>query len=187
MKKIFSSKLILHLCSFVLLAVIFGTFVHTAQAVGSCNNNMTVCDQVQTNDLGFKIPSLADILTFVIRTFFFIAGLVAFVFMLLGAFAWITSGGDKDAIGAAREKIQAAIIGLILIVVVLAIMWTLENVVFKKRLCIGLTCPVTIPGLIETSTGTYECCCVDRLGATIGSIDVYNNETCKGTYPANDF
>lgn len=177
----------MHLVCFVFLALVFGTFVHTVNAQGACTNNMTVCDQVQTDDIGFKIPSLADILTFVIRVFFFIAGLVAFVYMLLGAFAWITSGGDKDAITAAREKIQAAIIGLILIVVVLAIMWVIENVIFKRRLCIGLTCPVTIPGLIETTTGSYECCCVDRGGNQIGSIDVYSSQTCKGVYPNNDF
>ncbi len=76
---------------------------------------------VSEEKLGFKIPSLSEILTFVIRIFFFLGGLAAFVFMLLGAFAWITSCGDKEAITAAREKIQAAIIGIIMMVVVLGI------------------------------------------------------------------
>lgn len=104
---------------------------------------------VDQDALGFRIPSLSDILTFAIRGFFAIAGLAALFFLLLGAFAWVTSGGDKDAISAARDKIQAAIVGLIMMVVVLAIIWTLEQVVFKRRICIGLSCPVTIPSLIE--------------------------------------
>lgn len=106
---------------------------------------------VDQKALGFKIPSLSDILTFVIRTFFVIAGLIALVYMLLGALAWITSGGDKDSIGAARDKIQAAVIGMIMIVVVLSIIWTLETVIFKRRICIGISCPLTLPGLIETT------------------------------------
>jgi hypothetical protein len=72
--------------------------------------------------------------------------------MLLGAFGWVTSGGDKDAIAAAREKIQAAVVGMILVVAVLAVIWTLEQVIFKRRICLGLSCSVTLPGLIE-STG----------------------------------
>ena len=99
--------------------------------------------------LGFKIPSLSDILTFAIRAFFVIAGLAALFFLLLGAFAWVTSGGDQDSIGAARDKIQAAVVGLLMMVFVLAIVWTLEQVIFNRRICLGLSCPVTIPALLQ--------------------------------------
>ncbi|QQS44290.1 hypothetical protein IPM65_01685 [Candidatus Roizmanbacteria bacterium] len=104
---------------------------------------------VDTSELGFAIPTLSDLLTFAIRIFFVIAGLAALFYMLIGAFAWVTSGGDKDAVTAAREKIQSAIIGLIMMVVVLAIVWTLEQVVFKRRICLGVSCPLTLPSLIE--------------------------------------
>lgn len=105
--------------------------------------------KVDESALGFKIPTLSDILTFVVRGFFVIAGLAALFYMLLGALAWVTSGGDKDSIQAARDKIQAAIVGVIMIVVVLAIVWTLEQVVFKRTLCLGISCPVIFPSLIE--------------------------------------
>src|SRR3990167_10030233 len=82
----------------------------------------------QSIDLGFTPPSLAQILTFMIKFFFIIAGLAALLYLLLGALSWITSGGDKEAITAAQQKIQAAVIGMILIVAVLAIIWTLEQV-----------------------------------------------------------
>lgn len=104
---------------------------------------------VNQGAIGFKVPNLSDILTFVIRAFFVITGLVALFYLLLGAFAWVTSGGDKDAIGAARDKIQAAIIGVIMIVAVLAIVVTLEQVVFRKRLCFGISCPASIPSLVQ--------------------------------------
>lgn len=104
---------------------------------------------VDTSELGFQIPTLSDLLTFAIRIFFVIAGLAALFYMLIGAFAWVTSGGDKDAVTAAREKIQSAVVGLIMMVVVLAIVWTLEQVVFKRRICLGVSCPLTLPSLLE--------------------------------------
>ena len=104
---------------------------------------------VDTSKLGFQIPTLSDLLTFAIRIFFVIAGLAALFYMLIGAFAWVTSGGDKDAVTAAREKIQSAVVGLIMMVVVLAIVWTLEQVVFKRRICLGVSCPLTLPSLLE--------------------------------------
>ncbi|MDA1316631.1 MAG: hypothetical protein O3B87_01250 [bacterium] len=123
--------------------------------------SLPTCISVDVGNLGFQIPTLGDILTFAIRAFFAIAGLAALFYMLLGAFAWVTSGGDKDAITAAREKIQAAVVGMILLVAVLAVIWTLEQVIFKRRICLGLSCSVTLPGLIE-STG--ESVLVDTFG-----------------------
>jgi amino acid transporter len=111
--------------------------------------SISVTVKVDQNSLGFRIPNLSDILTFVIRLFFVIAGLVALVYLLLGAFAWITSGGDEENTGKARNKITAAIVGVVLVVAVLAIIVTLEQVVFRERICFGISCAATIPNLVE--------------------------------------
>src|SRR3989339_212136 len=79
-------------------------------------------------DLGFTIPSFDAVLTFIIRFFFIIAGLVALIYFILGALAWITSGGNKESVDKAREKIQAALIGIILLFFVLALVGVLENI-----------------------------------------------------------
>ena len=50
---------------------------------------------------GLPIVGLGQLLTFVIRMVFLIAGLAALIYGLLGGIAWITSSGEK-------EKIQAA-------------------------------------------------------------------------------
>lgn len=105
--------------------------------------------QVDENTLQFAIPSLGEILTFIIRFFFVMAGLAALLYLLLGAFTWITSGGNKENVEKARDKIQAAIVGIILVVIVVAILATLETVVFSSKLCFGLTCPVSIPTLLK--------------------------------------
>ncbi|MBI2051606.1 hypothetical protein HYT33_02475 [Candidatus Roizmanbacteria bacterium] len=103
---------------------------------------------MQLINLGFAVPTLSQLLTFLVRFFFVLAGLGALLFLLWGAFSWVTSGGAKENVEKARDKIQAAIIGLILIVAVLAIMVTLEQVVFQQKICVGLTCEITVPNLI---------------------------------------
>jgi Na+/proline symporter len=40
------------------------------------------------------------------------AGVIAFLFLLIGGIQWITAGGDKDAIDKARKKIMGAVVGL---------------------------------------------------------------------------
>lgn len=105
--------------------------------------------QVSQQALGFAIPSFGDILTFLIRGFFALAGVAALFYLLLGAFSWVTSGGSKENVEKAREKIIAALTGVILVVVVVAVVATLEQVVFQGRLCFGLTCPFTVPALLK--------------------------------------
>ncbi len=92
----------------------------------------------------FTIPSIADIIGFLIKLFFFIAGLAALIYLLLGAFSWVTSSGDKESVKKAQDKIQAAVVGLIVIVLVLAIMVTIEQFVFGGKFCLGLSCPIQL-------------------------------------------
>ncbi len=148
----FKKKILIYLASFVLLFSIFGlsvsgTFAQTETPTPDADL------MVSESELGFKIPSLGEILTFTIRAFFVIAGLAALFYMLLGAFAWVTSGGDADAVSAAQGKIQAAVVGMLIIVGVLAIIWTLEQVIFDGRICLGISCQLTIPKLLEAPTG----------------------------------
>lgn len=100
-------------------------------------------------ELGFKVPEINEVLTFIIRFFFIVAGLIALIYLLLGALAWITSGGNKESVDKAREKIQAALVGLILIFVVLALVAVIENIFFPGNSGLGITKPIVFPGLID--------------------------------------
>lgn len=84
-------------------------------------------------DLGVVIRNFLSII-------FFVAGLLAFVYLLLGGLQWITSGGDKMAATAARDKITSALVGLIIIVAAFAITLILEKV-FGIRIISGVTFP----------------------------------------------
>lgn len=69
-----------------------------------------------------------DIITFAIRGLIIVGGVLALLYLLLGGMAWITSGGNKESVDKARDKIQAAVIGLIVIVAVIAIITLMEKV-----------------------------------------------------------
>lgn len=187
MKKILNKKLFIQLFMFVFMFGVMLTAVTAVHAVCDPANrlNYPACSSIDTGDLGFKIPSLGDLLTFAIRAFFVIAGLAALFYLLLGALAWVTSGGDKDAVTAAREKIQAAVLGMILIVAVLAIIWTLEQVIFNRRICLGLSCSLTLPGLIESQIGKNCCVCITDDGSFGPVINTYILR-CLKEYPWSD-
>ena len=106
---------------------------------------------VNSSDIGFRIPNMSEFLSFMIKFFFVLAGLLALFYMLWGALSWVTSGGSEDAVAAARKKIIAAVVGVILIVATLSIIAGLEQIVFKQRVCFGLTCPLTLPDLLEAA------------------------------------
>lgn len=104
-------------------------------------------ETVQMN-LPFIIPSLTFVLTFVVRFFFVLAGLAALLFLVLGALEWVTSSGDKERVSKAQNKIQAAIVGVVVLVALLALLVTLEQVVFKQQICFGISCNLKIPYLL---------------------------------------
>lgn len=58
----------------------------------------------------------------------FVGGSIFFVFMMLwGAVTWIISGGDKAAIEAARGRITAALVGIVLLLSTFALIKIIET------------------------------------------------------------
>ncbi len=58
---------------------------------------------------------ISDIISAVITLFFVVAILLALGFLIFGGIKWITSGGDKGKVEAARGTIVAALVGLVLV------------------------------------------------------------------------
>lgn len=57
----------------------------------------------------------------VLQLAFGIAIILVLIYLVWGAFDWITSGGDKDAVGKARSKIVNALIGIAVLAVAFAL------------------------------------------------------------------
>lgn len=67
-------------------------------------------------------PAIGAIIGAIIGVMLIFSFVIAFIYLLLGGFDWVTSGGDKAKLQSARDKITNAIIGLIIVASVWAIM-----------------------------------------------------------------
>ena len=56
-----------------------------------------------------------------IRIFIIMAGIFLLIYLLWGAFDWITSGGEKERISKAQSKMTNAVIGMFLVIVSLTL------------------------------------------------------------------
>lgn len=76
-------------------------------------------NRVETCPVGNFAPlcglQLNNAIPAIVAFLFIISTLVALFYLIWGGFKWLTSGGDKTAVGAARDHIIAAIIGLVII------------------------------------------------------------------------
>lgn len=62
-----------------------------------------------------QISDLQTIFSKVVSSAIAFAGIVLFVFLVMGGFKYITSGGDPKATDAAQKTITYAIMGLVLV------------------------------------------------------------------------
>lgn len=76
--------------------------------------------EINTSGLpGYK--NLSDFITAAIRLAFIIALIAVLIMLVWGAVQWIFSGGDKEAVAGARNRIIHALIGLAILAVTFAI------------------------------------------------------------------
>ncbi len=75
--------------------------------------------------------TIAYILATLLRLALVVAGILLLLYIVVGGIQWLTSGGEKTALAAARDRITAAFIGLVLIVLVVVIIEFINQVLFK--------------------------------------------------------
>ncbi len=68
---------------------------------------------------GFK--TVGNAINNILTLAFAAAVLIVLVMLILGAYEWIVSGGDKEAVGKARNRILNALIGLVILAVAFAL------------------------------------------------------------------
>ena len=75
----------------------------------------------------FKISDIGAFIGAAFGVGIILAALATLIYLLWGAFEWITSGGDKTALENARNKIVHAIIGLVIVAVIWALFGLVQN------------------------------------------------------------
>lgn len=79
-----------------------------------------------------------------------IAGVIAvLLFLILGAFEWLTAGGDAGKVTKAREKMTNAVIGLVVLASVVAIMMFVQILLDICIIDFGGTCSVAPPTRLD--------------------------------------
>lgn len=89
---------------------------------------------------GLAFTDIGPIITILVQTAIIIAGLAAFIFLIIGGFQYLTSGGDKIQAQAARDRITYAILGLVIVVAAIAIA-NILGAVFGVNILGGITFP----------------------------------------------
>jgi len=89
--------------------------------------------------------ALGPLITFAIQMFFFVAAIAMLVYLLWGAFDWITSEGQKEKVQKAQNKMTYAAIGMILMVVVIVLFNVIMGTVLGGKFGIGNNFEFTLP------------------------------------------
>lgn len=89
----------------------------------------------------FPNYEIGNIIVAVAELLLIVAAIAAFLFLIIGGLQWITSGGDKAGMEAARNRITAAIIGLIIVAAAWAIMLLVGEFIGVNILSGGLELP----------------------------------------------
>jgi len=112
-------------------------------------NNLTVKQaycSIQIAKPQGALSNISALLSGVVQLILVVAGLIAFVFLLLGGIKWITSGGDSANVEKARNQIMQAVIGLIVVFAAWGLMVLIERM---TGICLGLTCALDFPILYK--------------------------------------
>ena len=73
--------------------------------------------QVSFNYTGPRpFENLGELLGLLLVLLFTFAAILSFIFIVIGGIQWITAGSDKMAAQSARDRITAAVVGLIIVI-----------------------------------------------------------------------
>jgi len=72
-----------------------------------------------------NINNAGDLITFIIEILLYIAGGIAVVFVIIGGYQYLTSGGNEEQAEKGRKTVTNAIIGVVIVV----LSWVVINVI----------------------------------------------------------
>lgn len=114
---------------------------------GSVSNAIGHVNDIVNFSPGDPVAGLGRLITFAIQLVFLVAGLAALLFMLLGAFNWITSEGQKEKVEKAQRMMMNAVIGLVLVVAVFTLFNFFMCNVLAGKVGIGCGFVISVPHL----------------------------------------
>jgi hypothetical protein len=101
------------------------------------------------------------------------AGILAFLYLLLGGIQWITAGGDKDALEKARKKVIYALTGL-------AVTFSAYAIIFVIRALFGINLLQVVITPIESSLPVCQGTCMPPTACQIPPCSITGTSGCSG-------
>jgi hypothetical protein len=141
MKKILYSNLYQKLSFFYLLLL---SFIVQPQIVQAQINNPVTGDLGQHDATVTSGGKFIEYTVYLWRASITIGSLAVIAYFLMGAFTWITSGGDTSKLEKARNQMTHAIIGLVLLVSSFVLLGFMSKLLFGGEFDL---LRLTIPGV----------------------------------------
>jgi len=91
------------------------------------------------------VQGLGNLIAFFIQIVLFIGGLATLIYLLWGAYDWVTSQGEKEKLLKAQNKMVSAVIGLLLMVTAFTIFSFVMGTVLGGKFGIGGDFQITLP------------------------------------------
>lgn len=80
------------------------------------------------NPVPAQLSDLDFVFHRIISALFFAGGLVAFAYLIIGGFKYLTSSGDEDALEMAKKTVTYAVVGLLIVLTAWLFLNTLGNI-----------------------------------------------------------
>ena len=109
-------------------------------ALATCLNS--AIDSINVIKPTGAIGSINSLISGGVTLILIVAGLVAFVYLLLGGIKWITSGGDSAQVEAARNQVIHAMIGIIVVLAAWGLIMLIQG---ATGACFGIGCTIVLP------------------------------------------
>lgn len=100
-----------------------------AQGANNVGTGDTLGQILKPAEIGGNL-SFNDLVPQIVNLIFIVAAAMTFFYLVFGAISWITSGGDKSKVEAARNKITAAVIGLLILAATWAVFTLIVQIFF---------------------------------------------------------
>ena len=104
----------------------------------------TTADQIVINQPSGGYNDIGSLVNNIVTMAMIIAAILVFLYLVWGGIQWITSGGDKAGVEAARNRITSALIGLAIIAAAYAIILVLQTF-FHITIIGGFNIPTPAP------------------------------------------
>jgi len=117
--------------------------------------------------------NFSSLLTSLMGFIMAIAALAVLLYLLMGAVEWITSGGDKNKLESARNKMMHAALGIIVLSATTAIFMVIQQFVGIQVINFSGQSNVNPPSV-------YECLAPSDFGSCGKFVNLSNCSNCRG-------